>query len=204
LGKGQNDERETAKEISLWWSHNKRSDLVWRTAGSGARATVRTKKRKKTAYQYGDLTFMDTIIKPLFDLMLFELKRGYTRDIDTLSFVDAMITKKGPLLLQWWLKAEKERQSANRRFSVIIFKRDRHEKCIMMSSEFFVYLENLNGIFTKPMLMVNQVIGQTLVIISFDDFKRWCPPESITMLCNQLGIECIIPKFKKPKLLRRS
>jgi hypothetical protein len=175
---------------------------VWRTAGSGARATVRSKKKKKTAYQYGDLTFIDPVIKPLFDLVLFELKRGYTKDIDALSFVDSN-TKKGPLLLEWWHKAEIERQEAGRKFTIIIFKRDRHEKCIMMSSKLFLYLEELNNTYTRPILMTTHDLG-TLVILSFDQFKNWCPPESIYLLCEHLGIECSMPDNKNPKLIRRS
>lgn len=204
MAKGSANEREISKEISLWWTNNTRSDCVWRTAGSGARATVRSKKKKKTAYQSGDLTFIDPIIKPLFDLILFEVKVGYNKDIDTLSFVDNLLAGKDPILLRWWSKAEDERKHADRKFCVIIFKRDRHGKCIMLSSEFFVYLEALNGVYIHPVLTVNPSIGQTLIIISFDQFRRWCPPESIFMLCNKLGIECKLPeRVKKPKLLRR-
>lgn len=203
MGKGQQDERETAKELSLWFSHNQRSDLIWRTAGSGARATVRAKGKRKTAYQYGDLTFIDPVAKPLFDLFLWELKRGYSKEIDTLAFVDSLTNKKEPILLRWWLKAEKERKLADRKYSILIFKRDRHEKCIMMSAELFVRLESLNGSYINPIVTICTINNPTLFIISFDLFKQWCTPESIYLLCEFLGIECIVPEQKKPKLIKR-
>ena len=117
MAKGANSERETCKELGRWWAG--RTDVFWRTAGSGGRATMRAKKQKKTAYEYGDITFTDPIGKPLIDLILFENKAGYSRDIDVVDFIDS--AKKEPFLLRWWKKAETERALAERSYSIIIF-----------------------------------------------------------------------------------
>lgn len=77
-GKGSGFERELAKQLSLWWSHGDRDDLIWRTSQSGGRATQRAKRAVRTKYGYGDLTFTDPAAKPLFDLLVISAKRGYT------------------------------------------------------------------------------------------------------------------------------
>jgi len=89
-GKGSNFEREICKKLSLWWTDDKRDDVFWRTAGSGARATVRN---KNTFGQHGDVQATDPIGQPLIDLCNIELKRGY--NASTLSdFLDRVPKKK--------------------------------------------------------------------------------------------------------------
>lgn len=75
--KGGNYERELCKEFSLWWTHGKNDDVFWRTAGSGGRATGRTKRGQKTHGSYGDIAAVNPIGAPLIDLLTIEVKRGY-------------------------------------------------------------------------------------------------------------------------------
>jgi hypothetical protein len=85
--KGSAFEREFCKELSLWWSENKRDDLFWRTAGSGARATRRIRQSKVGTFgQYGDVQATDPAGQPLLDLFTIELKKGY----NTLSVQDLL------------------------------------------------------------------------------------------------------------------
>ena len=88
-GKGSGFERELSKQMSLWWSGGERDDLVWRTSQSGGRATQRAKQAIRTKYGYGDLTFTDPSIKPLFDLLVISAKRGYTNTSKPLSSSDS-------------------------------------------------------------------------------------------------------------------
>jgi hypothetical protein len=76
--KGSGFERELAKQLSRWWTHGDRDDLIWRTSQSGGRATQRAKQAVRTKYGYGDLTFTDPAAKSLFDLLVISAKRGYT------------------------------------------------------------------------------------------------------------------------------
>jgi len=76
--KGSEYERETCKKLGLWWTHGERDDIFWRTAGSGARATVRGRKGNTTAGQNGDIAATDPLGKPLIDAFTIELKRGYS------------------------------------------------------------------------------------------------------------------------------
>lgn len=76
--KGSKFERDMAKEFSLWFSKGKADDWIYRTAGSGARATSRAKKNLTTANSIGDLGYLHKKAAPLFDVINFELKSGYS------------------------------------------------------------------------------------------------------------------------------
>lgn len=76
--KGGGYERDLSKELSLYWTNGERDDIFWRTSQSGGRAKSRIYTGQKTAYSYGDITFIDPLGKPLLDLAVIEAKRGYT------------------------------------------------------------------------------------------------------------------------------
>lgn len=75
--KGPEFERDIAKKLSVWWTDGKDDSVFWRTQSSGARATQRAKKGKRTDGQYGDLCSTDPCSKPFTDLFTVSLKRGY-------------------------------------------------------------------------------------------------------------------------------
>ena len=141
--KGFSFEREICKELSLWWTEGERDDIFWRTSGSGGRATERLKKGKLTANSYGDVMAIDPIGQPLIDFCFIELKRGYSKDIGVLDFVDK---RKGSLiLLDWWKDAIEKILQTEQKEVLFIFKRDRHEKCIMFSDRFLGDIKDFCG-----------------------------------------------------------
>lgn len=75
--KGSKFERLICKELSLWWTNGRREDVFTRTDSSGGRATQRSKKKKKTFGQYGDIQAADPIGQPLIDVCPIECKDGY-------------------------------------------------------------------------------------------------------------------------------
>lgn len=77
MAKGSSFEREICRVLSEWWSGGTRDDLYWRSAASGARATVRFKKGKATANSHGDIAALDEVGAPLLKVVALELKRGY-------------------------------------------------------------------------------------------------------------------------------
>jgi len=79
-GKGSSFERAICKELSTWWTNYEREDVFWRTSGSGARATTRSKSGQRTFGQYGDVQATDPIGQPLIDLCTIEIKKGYSRE----------------------------------------------------------------------------------------------------------------------------
>jgi len=153
--KGSAFERKVCSQLSLWWSDGEDDDIFYRTAGSGARATARSKRGKKTENSYGDVGYTKPEGKPLIDLLLLELKRGYTTQISALDFVDQLVKRKPPILKQWWDKAEAERKEAGRKYTVIIFRRDSHQACIFMSPELFSTLCNYCNLMKASIITID-------------------------------------------------
>lgn len=234
MAKGSDYERELCKRLSLWWTNDRRDDIYWRTDGSGARATVRSKKKQKTANSYGDMSFLDPIGEPLINFALFEFKRGYSssknldakkankliaeiarrtqghNDIPDEAYkecrkkISALFTstrKKGgistlttvagkeenPVLLKWWVEAEKQRDEAKRFRSLIIFKQDNKKDCIMMDYSFLVQIQTrssrIDALDMREVLMKGE--GYFLVIISLDDFMEYCDRKIILDLLKE-------------------
>lgn len=77
--RGGQFERDICTQLSLWWTKgtSQRDDVLWRSEGSGARATVRNKAGKTRDGQWGDIAATDASCIPLLDVFTFELKRGY-------------------------------------------------------------------------------------------------------------------------------
>lgn len=186
--KGSQFERAIAKKLSLWYSRGKRDDLFWRTAGSGARATTRMKQNIDTANSAGDLGFLHSEGKPFIDICLMEIKRGYNKkktspsaQLSILSLLDVPEGRKTkPVLFSWWDKAEQERKEHKRKYSLVIFRRDRRNACICMHKKTFTALEKRSRkdfVFPQngPWLHV-QKDGHNLIIFLLEDFLKWCKP----------------------------
>jgi hypothetical protein len=132
MSKGSDFERKICKRLSLWWSGN-RDDIFWRTAGSGARATTRSKQRKQTYGEYGDVKANDPEGEPLLKLMTIEIKRGYSSE----SFANLIEwtehpAAKPPLYFQFIQQAEKEAEQAGTYGWMIIAKRDKRTPIIII------------------------------------------------------------------------
>ena len=180
--KGSGFERDICRLLSKWWTDDERDDIFWLTAGSGARATTRSKSNKKTANQYGDVTFIDELGKPLIDLCLFELKRGYSSKLDLLCTIDKNYAKSQ--LYLFWLEAEKEREDAERPFSCLIFKRDRGKECIVISLEFFNKIVDQCGKFKNCFCELN-IENCDIIIFRLSDFLQWVCREDMCQILTR-------------------
>ncbi len=145
--KGSSFERKICKEFSLWYSghilNENRNDIFWRTSGSGARATVRSRIGLSTSDSYGDIQAIHTCGKVFTEKFLIEIKRGYSNQICVLCFIDSKNTN----IIQKWLdKATKELNISKRKEVLLIFKRDRKETCICLSKNVFDLLKVKNYI----------------------------------------------------------
>lgn len=185
--KGPGFERSFCKELSLWWTEDKRDDIFWRTASSGARATTRFKKGLRTADSYGDVKAEHPIGKPLTNQSVFSLKRGYTGKkqkmklkwanlLDILDTPDHIKTK--PAIVQWWEEIESTREKAYREYSFLVFKRDRKKILISMAPSTFNILERLNGFYNGPTSLMSTA-SLCIVTMPVESFFIWCQPESL-------------------------
>lgn len=162
--KGNEFERKICKTLSLWFSDGEDDDIFWRTSGSGARASTRAKKGKKTKYDYGDVTFTNPKGQEFIDFFLIEVKIGYT-ETNPLDFLDTP-KKATNNLKNWWEKAEKERIFGQRNETLIIFKRDRKRICCMISEKMFFIILDLFGK-RKIEYIAVKLSDKTLVILDF-------------------------------------
>jgi hypothetical protein len=114
--KGSSFEREICKKLSEWVSDGKSDDLFWRSAMSGGRATVRSKKGQKTASGQGDITAVAPEGNRLTDRFVIECKHYKTMGLDQ------HIYGQGPLA-DIWDKLRKECGDTKR--PMLIFKENR-------------------------------------------------------------------------------
>ena len=134
--KGSTFEREIATQLSLWYSKGENDRVFWRSASSGAMATMRTKQGKKTGGAYGDITAIDPSGAPLTETCVIELKKGYGADFDPLWMVDRLPNTKPTVLESILLKLQQEAKDADRPHHLLIFKRDRREAMIAVPNSF--------------------------------------------------------------------
>lgn len=118
--KGSRFEREVCKQLSLWWSGGTDDAVFYRSHGSGARATSRSRRGKDTPNSHGDVMAVDPSGQPLLDLATIELKRGYNRS--TLQdLIDGSAGEWG----KWIEQAEESCEGAGSYSWLIIARRDK-------------------------------------------------------------------------------
>lgn len=94
--KGSDWERACCKKISLWLSHGKHDDWLWRSAMSGGRASVLFKRGKVNRTQQGDLTAIDP--GAAWFLNLFTVECKFVKDL----YLTLFLTKGSGELAKYW------------------------------------------------------------------------------------------------------
>ncbi len=141
MAKGSNFEREICKQLSLWWTNNKRDDVFWRTSGSGARATTRSKTKKKTFGQYGDVQATDPIGQPLIDLCTIEIKRGYSKSTFADLIEESTTANAKPCMYTQFIEqAKRDCEKANTPWWLLIVKRDRRKAIVIFPHRLFNFI----------------------------------------------------------------
>lgn len=184
MGKGADYEREISKKLSLWWTQNlpePRDDIFWRTAGSGAWATVRSRKGQSTANSQGDIKALDPIGQKFMDYFSVEIKRGYSNDISLLNILDG---KSGThALLEFWKQAERDRVNSGRYEALLIFKRDRKNACVMITQHLFRkiahYCNTWDHEYRGTKIELHYKGYGRLVLLPLDPFLEWFNPQIV-------------------------
>lgn len=123
-------ERLVCKRLSAWWTGDESASCFWRTAGSGARATVRGRRGMRTAGGHGDIAATDAGAQPLTDLVMMELKKGYKGD----TLHDLLDRKKrhGCTWEDWVVKASEQSQAAGIPYWMVIAHRTAKQPVVVM------------------------------------------------------------------------
>jgi len=140
--KGSGFERDLCRQLSSWWTGGTEDDLFWRTASSGGRATIRHRKGKRTAGQYGDICATDDRGAPLLQWLTIEAKRGYSR-VDILGVLDS--NKAQHELCSFIEQAEREAREAHVPFFLIVFKRDRGAPMVIAPWKLYCLVASWHG-----------------------------------------------------------
>lgn len=147
-GKGSNYERDIAKKLSLWASHDKHDDWVWRTSGSGGRAKARSKQGKSTANSCGDLKPEHMGAFFLFKKCTWELKNGY-KDWCLLDVIDNTVIRKNQKnekiqkIEAFARQSKEDAKNAKVPFPMIVTRKDKRESVLWMPISFFDLFEDL-------------------------------------------------------------
>lgn len=194
--KGGQFEREICKLLSRWWTGGKRDDVFWRTAGSGARATSRSKTQKQTFGQYGDIQATDPIGQPLLDLFTIECKTGYGK-ASLMDLLDGTQDAHGKYK-KFILQAREERRQAKTRCWMMIARRHKKKRMIYMPVEACTRLANASTDSRVQRKDLNAglfhvtISGKHLFLIamSLQDFFETVTPHGIRSLHSREFGQC--------------
>ncbi len=124
-GKGSEFERWVCKHLSLWISGGDRSDLFWRTAMSGGRATIMHRRGEKVGAQLGDISAVDKQGHILTDIYFIECK-----NYNDLAITSFLLKRKGTLYGFWEDVLKKSDQ--HNRSPMLIAKQDRYPPFVLL------------------------------------------------------------------------
>lgn len=212
MPKGSNYEREICTALSMWWSDGKCDDIFWRTSGSGARATTRNKKGKKTFGQCGDVQASNPSGQPLIDLCSIEIKRGYP-DSAFANVIDKPPKAAEQMFETFVYQAEEDATNADAPTWLLIAKRDRRKSLVFMPYSFSRALKKVGcKNITRPPSVLFTMISRTgerytIFGMTLDNFLKAVKPEYIKLLhkrsiINKGGIVTVkyyTPVVKKKK-----
>lgn len=180
--KGGSFELRISKKLSLWLSDGKNDGLICRTDSSGGRATVRSKKSKKTSkYLFGDLKHSDETAMPMFDKWSVECKTGYARKNkksitkwDILDLIDSF--QKESIFEMMWGQCKKDAEASSRE-PVLIFGRNLRRTCIAVTRKHFNYLVMVvdNSKLNINMINLRLKDGDDIIIVNFEKFLQIVP-----------------------------
>lgn len=186
--KGSAFERSLCRTLSEWWTQDlkePRSDVFWRTAGSGARATTRRKGGSKTANSHGDVMALDPLGQPFLDVFTLEIKRGYSRS----TIADLLDKPKGAatqVYESWIQQAIASQRAAGSLYWLLIVKRDKRDVLVYFPHEAAL---NLGGIYSYSvfLLLKEKVAGKVTDIIGMrlSEFLREARPSRIRQLARE-------------------
>ncbi len=138
--KGSAFERQICTQLSRWWTNGERDDVFWRSSGSGARATTRSKSGRKTFGQYGDIQAIDPIGQPLIDLITIECKRGYKSHVA--DMLDLNTKNRKPCMWQEFVEqAIRSSGEAGTPHWMLITRRDHRETLVFFPSSLWKKIE---------------------------------------------------------------
>ena len=161
--KGGRWEREISNLLSLWISRSygdTRDDLLWRSAGSGSRATAARKKGMLRTKQAGDLSATDERAIPLIHAFMVEGKSYKDLGLEGLFWRSS--SKPLDVLFDKSLLEAKQ----HGKWALLVFKQNKQSPLILMHQKAAVVATKLSGLL-PDVWFVRQVDDEIEKIASF-------------------------------------
>jgi len=144
------------------------------------------------------------ISKPFEYTFLLEFKKGYNKDVGALLLVDSK--QKEPALLRWWIKNEKIKVEAERKYGLLVFQRNRMHPCIVMTVDLFNQLEQHIGQWKQTNFITIDFVSITskIIIVPLYPFLNWCSSKTMKLFINsQVSKKELLCKQKKIRKITR-
>ena len=167
--KGGEFERKICKLLSLWYTENERDDVFFRSASSGAMATQRFKKGKKTSGQQGDTTSTD--LEGIKFINKFSIELKSYKDFS----LDFLVYKNKSLIHDWWEQCVGDAERDDKTPLLIIKKNNKKEIIIFEDNLYNTFQSYFGSIGNKR--YTSGYINETeVVIMLLTDFFDYVNP----------------------------
>lgn len=184
-GKGQNFERWLCDRLSLWWLGRPGRRVFWRTSGSGATATVRSRKGLH-ANHCGDICSIDPCSAAFSELLVVEAKRGYN-GATVQDLMDAPAKAAEQTYAAWFRQAAEAAANADAFSWLLVVKRDKREPAVFYPNELGTALTLTCGVampLWQSLLFCDE--GFSVTATTLDVFLEHVKPEDIRRLAKEL------------------
>lgn len=181
--KGSPYERELCRKLSLWWTGGKRDDVFWRSSTSGAMATTRGKKGKKTEGHASDISSTHPSSAAFTDLLAIEAKRGYNN-----VHIGDMLEPKSfarTTFLGWAAQARASCDLAGTYSYIIIHRRDRKESIVYVPKPVWILIHSIHKADPAPYGEVYLEAGD-FHVMPLDTFLSVIKPATIKELVKKV------------------
>lgn len=171
--KGGDFERVVCKTLSLWVSNGQDSNLFWRSATSGGRATVQRKSGNKASeYQASDISPVAPAAYILSDVFAIECK-AY-KDIQ----LNQLVFEEKSLLLDFWNQANRDALAANKK-PMLIAKQNMRKPLLGIQIKCYNYWKSLylkdRNAFPKTILIPRY----DLALLDLEKFLALVDPQTL-------------------------
>ena len=171
--KGGAYERKICKWLSLWFTENERDDVFFRSASSGAMATQRFKKGKKTSGQQGDITSTD--IEGIGFINKFSIELKSYKDFS----LDFLVYKNKSLIHAWWNQCKGDAERDDKSPLLIIKKNKKKEIIIFEYALYKDYFLDFCGQINKQKYIKGFIKDEIVAFMLLTDFFEYASARMI-------------------------
>lgn len=166
-GKGADHERIICRRLSMWVQGTEKPELFWRSASSGAQATMGRRRGHKSKMG-GDIVSIDAAGNFLTELFSLECK-FYA----SFNFEEWLKDTKGEAK-QWWIQCCGDAEHANK-LPMMIFKKNGSPAYLMLCNKGRGIFEDLYGALPGPYF----ILSSKEIILLFENFIAVCDSEAL-------------------------